>query len=244
MRFRLTCLAFIFSVTAVLGSPLRAEEAAASQATDDSPSTVKEQVAADAKTYDLRYQFTLGQVVRLLETYQAQMDVAYKQAKQSDTNSAKTWKHYTVTSVAEDGSGTLQLQIDKAHLKAKFGNTKEIVFRSDDPNFHPRKFRDMLAQIGKVTAQIEYSPHGKLLKVVDPSGKQKVAARNRSPKDHQGFMVPLPEEPVAVGAKWKDPFKQEVGLDGGLKRQIDLVRFYQLKSVEGNLANISFSTAS
>ncbi len=72
---------------------------------------------------------------------------------------------------------------------------------------------------------------------------EKVAAKNRPPEDHQGFMIPLPQEPVAVGEKWKDKFQTLVKTQQRLTQRIDMMRIYQLKSVEGDLAKIGFHTA-
>ncbi len=216
------------------------ENTDATAATDaDTPAAAEESV----QRYKLAYVFTTGQVVHLASEFQAQMSVRFKEAKQVDKNSSKLWKHYTVISVAPDGTGTLELQLDKAHQQVQFGDNPPEIFKSDDPKYHHRKFRDTLAKIGHPTAVIDYSPQGKLLQVVEPSGDKKIAPRKRPPQDHQGFLIPLPAEPVAVGDTWKDPFQQEVGIKGGLKRAIDMVRVYELESVEGDLAKISFKTS-
>ncbi|QDU45717.1 hypothetical protein Mal52_42120 [Symmachiella dynata] len=198
--------------------------------------------ADEAPRYELTYIFTPGQVVHLQSDYHAKMTVKFKQAKQIDKNKSKLWKHYTVVAVSEDGAGTLELQLDKAHQEAQFGEHPPEVFKSDDPKFHHRKFRDTLKKIGRPTALIDYSAQGKLLKVVDPAGTKKVAARKRPPQDHQGFLIPLPSKPVSVGETWKDPYQQSVGIKGGLSRIIDMLRVYELKSVDGDLATIEFKT--
>jgi len=216
------------------------DETTAPKETTEQEETAKQTV--EPPQYKLAYTFTPGQVVHLQSNYHAQMTVNFKEAKQIDKNKSKLWKHYTVVAVSEDGAGTLELQLDKAHQEAQFGNHPPEVFKSDDPKFHHRKFRDTLKKIGRPTALIDYSAQGKLLKVVDPAGGNKVAARKLPPQDHQGFLIPLPSEPVSVGETWKDPYQQSVRIKKGLFRTIDMLRVYKLKSVEGDLATIEFKT--
>ncbi|TWU07396.1 hypothetical protein CA54_58020 [Symmachiella macrocystis] len=268
----LVCRSFLILIACAIGtSPLSADkkpEVTAPPVADESSTTATDTAATTAETdpsassdagettasqetaeqadqshkYELTYIFTPGQVVHLQSNYHAQMTVNFKEAKQIDKNKSKLWKHYTVVAVSEDGSGTLELQLDKAHQEAQFGNHPPEVFKSDDPKFHHRKFRDTLKKIGRPTALIDYSAQGKLLKVVDPAGTNKVAVRKRPPQDHQGFLIPLPSEPVSVGETWKDPYQQSVGIKGGLSRIIDMLRVYELKSVDGDLATIEFKT--
>lgn len=228
IRFEIACAVLIVSLVAPL-STLQAEENSPAQ-------------GADSPKYKLAYKFTPGQEVWFVSTYRGKMDVRKEQVKQSDKITTKLWKHFTVTDVTEEGTSTLELKLDKAHMTAQFGDAEPTVFKSDDENFHPPKFRDTLSQIGKVTARVDYSRSGKLLKVVDSTGKQNVAPENAPPRDHQGFMVPLPETSVAIGEKWKDPFQHVVSLKRPLTRNIDMQRIYTLKSVQGNLAEISFNT--
>lgn len=265
----LVCRSLVILIAcAIWTSPLSADEkpeatapAVADEATTaaagTATSTVAEQSESEKTTaseetaeqsvqpprYELAYIFQQGQVVHLQSDYHAQMTVNFKEAKQVDKNKSKLWKHYTVVAVSEDGAGTLELQLDKAHQEAQFGEHPPEVFKSDDPKFHHRKFRDTLKKIGRPTALIDYSAQGKLLKVVDPAGENKVAVRKQPPQDHQGFLIPLPSEPVSVGETWKDPYQQSVGIKGGLSRIIDMLRVYELKSVDGDLATIEFKTA-
>jgi len=197
---------------------------------------------AEGKTYRLAYKFEKGQQVHLVSESQSKMTVNYKKAQQVDKQHSKLWKHYTVLAVDEDGTGTLELQLDKAHQEAQFGDTPVQVFKSDDPKFHHPKFKDTLKMLGKPSAHIEYSPQGKLLSVIDPSGAPQVASGKRPPEDHQGFLFPFPEEPVAIGAKWEDTYKQAVKTEEGLTRTVDMKRLYTLKSVEGENAIIEFQT--
>ena len=222
-------------------APVADETAAAAEDTAVVPDT--DEASAELPKYELSYRFTPGQVVHLWSESTAKMTVQVKEATQVDKNASTLWSHYTVVAVAEDGTGTLELQLDKAHQEAQFGDNPPEVFKSDDPEFHHRKFGDTLAMIGRPTALIDYSPHGKLLKVQEPGGAKKVAVRKRPPQDHQGFLIPLPSEPVSVGTIWKDPFQQVVTVSGGLAHTIDMLRVYELKSVEGDLATIGFKTA-
>ncbi len=195
------------------------------------------------QSYQLAYKFEPGQVVRFYSEFRAKMAIRFKEASEVDQNSTTLWKHYRVIDVAEDGSGTLELQLDKVHQTAQFADHPPTVFKSDDEDFHPPKFRDTLKQIGKPTARVDYSPQGKLLRVVAQTGEQKVAKGNQVPKDHQGFLIPLPKDPIAVGGTWKDKFQQVVKTQAGLNQIIEMMRVYELKSVQAGLARIEFRTA-
>ncbi len=86
----------------VLTAPLVAEEPSAEASKE-----------SDATTYQLAYKFVPGQVVQLFSDYQAQLAIHFKQAAENDKNSTQLWKQYEIIDVAEDGSGILELRLNK-----------------------------------------------------------------------------------------------------------------------------------
>ena len=232
-----------FSTVWTAGLTLIVGVVIAATAFGDEADSGKNPNAADATKYQLAYRFGQGQVVHSIVEQTSRMATKFRGKSETTESISKAWRHYTVLYVERDGAGLLELRIDKVHLTAKSGDGEPDVFKSDDKNFHPEAYKQILETIGKPTARVSYSPAGKLLNVVDAEGEAIVAPKNAPPRNHQGFLIPLPAEPVAVGESWLDKFEQTVSLEDGLTQNVKMLRTYRLKSVKKNRAEITFKTA-
>lgn len=235
-----------FSTVWTVGLPLTVGVVIAATSFGDETDSGKTPAdAANATKYQLAYRFGQGQVVHSIVEQTSRMATKFRGKSETTESISKAWRHYTVLYVEKDGAGLLELRIDKVHMTSKFGEGELDVFKSDDKNYHPegQAYKQILDTIGKPTARISYSPAGKLLQVVGADGKAFVAPKNGPPKNHQGFLIPLPAEPVAVGERWLDEFEQTVSLEDGLTQNVKMLRTYRLKSVEENRAEITFKTA-
>ena len=57
------------------------------------------------------------------------------------------------------------------------------------------------------------------------------------------FLMPLPENPVAVGDTWREMIPVNVRVTEEISRQINLLRTFRLESVENGIAMISFRSS-
>ncbi|MEZ6032583.1 MAG: DUF6263 family protein [Planctomycetaceae bacterium] len=57
------------------------------------------------------------------------------------------------------------------------------------------------------------------------------------------FLMPLPENPVAVGDTWRETLPVNVRVTAEISRQINILRTFRLESVENGIATISFRSS-
>ena len=193
-------------------------------------------------TYRLAYQFMPNQVVHYNVQHEMEIVIQQNGQKQTSQNKSQTRKHYQVVAVEPEGAADLELTLDRVHMTASVDDRQPEVFKSDDPAFHPAKYKSILNNIGKPQATIRFSPHGtplKVLPVTPVAGGQ--AAVNNAESSDESYLTQLPDQPVAVGETWKERFQLPVLADK-LTIKVDLQRVYRLEAVENNLARITFKT--
>ena len=86
--------------------------------------------------------------------------------------------------------------------------------------------------MGVPLTQVKMTPHGKVIKRVEKA----LQAGNRRDTP---IAIPLPEEPVKIGAVWNEPHDVTVQLPGGKSRKVSTRRRFQLKSVKTGVATIT-----
>ncbi|MGE5194224.1 MAG: hypothetical protein ACM3U2_17160 [Deltaproteobacteria bacterium] len=209
--------------------------------------------------YTLAYKFLPNQVWHYEVFNESEITTSVKDETETVRNSSRSKRHYTVKAVDEKtGEGDLELFIDWVHMVASFDNpsrpkTEPVEFQSDDPEKHPSQFEDVLATVGKPRATIRFSPSGKPVKVLEgalpppPTAARQVSQGPAAPPvtdaSSETYFLPLPEEPVAVGAAWKD--RVDVlcrDYDKNLVK-ITIQRNYKLAEVKGKRATIELRTA-
>ncbi len=197
----------------------------------------KQAAKATAEKYELNYQFKAGEFVH----YQVSDSSSYTTQKDAISETAKNqsiaWRQYRVVSVEKSGEAVLELMIDRVRLQTQFDDSPPIVFDSDDPKLQPESFKQILQTVGKPMSRIRVNRYGKLLKVHNYFGKQPEQA-----DPSLNFLVVFPQEPVAINETWKQNLEVEVLVTKTLKEKVKLLRIYQLKSVENDLATITLST--
>ena len=57
------------------------------------------------------------------------------------------------------------------------------------------------------------------------------------------FLMPLPEQPVAIGETWREIIPVSVRVTEEISRQINILRTFRLESVENGIATISFRSS-
>lgn len=191
----------------------------------------------------LRYQFRPGQTLHYIVEDTSQDSFTRGEVTSDVEYSTTTWKHFEVVSVDSDGSAVLELQLDRVVMKAQESGADPIAYDSDNEAPPPAQFVGIRKTIGQPMARVKVSPTGEasqmqwLLDGVPNPGLSSLSDLN--------LPTPLPEGPVAIGEKWKEPFEVEVTVDlvGGLKKTIKLQRQYRLDSVADGQATISLETA-
>ncbi len=211
-----------------------------------------------SEKYKLAYKFLPNQVMRYEVFNETEIRTTVKDETETVRNSSESKRHYTVKAVDENsGEGDLELSIDWVHMVASFENparakTEPIEFQSDDPEKHPKQFDDVQATVGKPRATIRFSPAGKVVKVLKgavpppPSAARQLAQGPAAPPgadaSPESYFVPLPEEPVAVGATWKDRVDVLLRDEKRNLQKITIQQNYRLTEVKEKRATIELRT--
>ena len=98
-------------------------------------------------------------------------------------------------------------------------------------------------------ARCRCATSGKLVKVISISktwlkanpGNSNLSLAKSLQK--QGFLVPLPDKPVAVGATWDESLETTTADEVGKRHRIMFRKVYTLRKVETGLATITWKTA-
>lgn len=224
-------------------SPLPASGAQkpASEPKPDSPAasgpkpTPGSQADPKSKTYLLRYQFHPGETIRWEVTHQATIRTTVSgitQTAESVSVSVKVWK---VRDVQPEGTATFEHLVERVQMWQKLTGRQEVRYNSETDKDPPPGFQTIAKSIGVPLAQVTLSPQGKVLRrqrhIVQPQDQ------NDSP-----MTLPLPEEPVAIGASWSDLFELDVPLENGAIRKVKTRQRFTLLDVQDGIATIEATT--
>lgn len=203
------------------------------------------QETAPTNKVTLRYRFTPGQIVRYEVTHEGEITTQVAEVAETTRNKSQSRKHFRVAGVSPEGAGDLELIIDWVRLEASFGDNPPTVFQSDDPEKQPRAYDAVLQAIGKPQAVLRLSPVGKVL---DLTRKQNTSTSTPTKPTAgaasapESYLVPLPEEALAVGESWKERFELEVVTQDKLPLKVAMQRSYKLASLDKHQATIDFRT--
>lgn len=195
--------------------------------------------------HQLAYKFTPGQFARYEVVQKMTVISTYPQAAETMTNESTTTKHFRV--VAADAEGTAQLEpiIDRVQMAIVFNGTERREYDSQVNSEPGPEFAAVAGNIGNALARVHMTTNGEMTKVTPlpgaPQAFVKMAAENDSKLN---FLIPLPKEPVGLGAVWRDRYQTFVVVgQGGLQQPVTMQRQFELTKIEGSLATIAFKTS-
>ncbi len=250
---------------AVVSGPARTTLAAEDQPAKTAATPPEAEVAAAPEPtatakYKLAFKFIPNQVVRYEVAQETEITTCINGDTEMARNSSKAKRHFTVIA-ADDVAGTadLELSIDWVRMVASFENpdrndSEPVEFQSDDPKKRPKQFRDILDRVGKPQATIRFNAAGKIVEVLKGMLPPPPAAANQLSKGRPGsplamdgspesYLLPLPDEPVAIGESWKERFDTLTRDSSKNPVKITIQRSYKLMDVKDGRAVIEFRTA-
>jgi len=204
--------------------------------------------AAPVEKYKLAFKFRPSQIVHQEISYESEMTTHKNQDTEIVRNSSKSRRHHRVLAVDEkSGVGDLEVTVDWVHMLASFDNgegtnIEPIEFQSDDPNKQPEKFRQILSKIGKHD-RLRFSPAGAPVKTSNGAPAKADPAAPVTDGSLEAYLIPLPEQPVAVGDAWLERFDVLTRDINKNPVKISLKRTYTLTQVKNGRAVIELRTA-
>lgn len=197
--------------------------------------------ADESQPVTLQYRFEPGQIVRyevgLSDTYRIQLGETVEEPFSRQTSR----KNYRVISVREDGSAELELMIEAIVMQIGKAGMIEHEYRSDQKEVSNAAFTGVSQMVGKPYLRLTMSPTGEVSNIrplLNP--EQTTEDVSQAALD---IMIRLPEQPLNVGATWREDFETSVSLgEGTLRKPIKMQRRFTLRSVENGLATVAMET--
>jgi len=185
-----------------------------------------------AKQYELRYKFKSGDVVRYDVIHRASIRSTIDdttQAAQSRTDSVKAWK---ITDVLPEGDIEFTNVVEKVHMVNQLPDKDPVEYNSERDKTPPPGFEDAAKAVGVPLSVMRITPRGKVV-------RRDSKIRNQNVEEDAPIVLRLPEEKVAVGDTWDEPFDVAVRLPAaGATKSIQTRRHHKLASVENGVATI------
>jgi hypothetical protein len=190
--------------------------------------------AADETKYTLRYKFQAGEDCVWKVEHKARVRTTVSGTTQTaDTTSisAKRWK---ISDVKPDGAFSLVHSVDYVDMRQQMSDRDEERYDSREGTKPGPGFGDVAKAVATPLTIATLDARGKVLKREE---------KQSQPNANKGQMtVELPEEPVAIGKSWNQPFDIDVTVKDGAMKRIKAQQHYVLEAVENGLATIRVET--
>ena len=148
------------------------------------------------------------------------------------TDSTKTW---TVIDVAEDGRATLEHSVDDVTMTSRTSDRGEIRWKSNGTDEPPPGYELVRHSLGVPLVRMVVATDGRVIDRRELRPCPPAATGDL-------VVVPLPEEPVLVGAEWTVPQEVVVEVPNGPRKAVRTRLRYRLDSVKDGIASIAVDT--
>ncbi len=186
----------------------------------------------------LRYRFHEGQVLRWNVHQKVTLKTSIQGNEDIVESTSRSTKLWTLTDLAEDGTATFEYQVENVAMRQSriVGDRAKVdEYDSQKDKEVPGAFITLDGSIGVPLAKITVTTRGETIKKALRQYRDSENTENR-------IVVPLPEEPVAVGDRWDDFVQVDIQREDGTVKKVKLRRRYTLESVQTGLARIKYET--
>lgn len=196
---------------------------------------VSQPLAAEEK-YKIRFRFEPGQQLKYHSLQAVTNTAATPRGTKEDVSKVDQTRIFTIGDVEPDGDADVSMQFEHVRMELQSNGGETITFDSSMKSAEvPKIFQATANKLKGAASKYQLLPSGT---PVSEDGVEQI------PKGGQAsFMLPLPKDDVAIGDSWKVDIEVKVRIAEGIKRQVNLLRTYRLKSVENGIATIGFSTS-
>jgi hypothetical protein len=194
-------------------------------------------IAASAtadETYSLKYKFSEGEKLR----WQVSEQVVVKTTMRGTTQVAKTSgtsiKVWQIGETSGEGNVTFRHLVESVNMKMWLTGRDEISYNSKTDAKPPEQYKSVAENVGRPLSEITMDAHGAIVGRKDLVDTPQIASRQ--------IALPLPAEPVKIGATWTRPLEIPASLRSGEKKTIQARHKFTLLAVEGDIAEIKLET--
>ena len=200
-------------------------------AEDDAGDSAKPQTK-----YVLRYQFTPGQIIYWNVAHKAKIRTTAggtTQTVETASDSVKVWR---IVNVNAKGEITFVHSVASVHMRHKSSGREETIMKFPLPKGKqpPPGYQSVASSVGVPLTRFVMDAQGNILRRVELRKKTQ-----QPTSGYEGPMtIPLPKDPVAVGAKWKNSHIVSAPRKDGTYKRVRLQQRFTLQSVRHDIAKI------
>lgn len=190
--------------------------------------------AEDATEYTLKYKCQPGDELRWRVVHVVTVETKIKgvaQTAKTRSVSSKLWK---VTGVDEQGQITFAHVIEDVDMWQSVTGREDVTYNSRTDKTPPAGYEHVAESLKGPLATVTITPGGMIANRQD--------ARPQFNPGIGELTIPLPNQPVKVGAKWRLPEELKVRLSDGRVQSVKTQQVYSLAEVSDNVAKILIET--
>ena len=183
----------------------------------------------------LRYVFRPGDDLASAVTHRALTETTMNgvtQSVETSTASTRTWK---VVAVDQAGQATLEQVVDEVTMTSRSSDQGEVRWASAGLADPPPGYEGVRQSLGVPLVRLRVAADGRILERRELRPCPAAATGDL-------VIVPLPEEPVAVGHEWTVPDEVVVEVPNGPRKAVRTRLRYRLQRLEDGIATIAVDT--
>jgi len=188
-----------------------------------------------AEPVRLAYQFRVGDQIDMRVSHRARTETTMNETTQAVETLTESLKRWTVVDVDATGRATLEHSVDDVTMVSRTSDRGEVRWASGSTDEPPPGYELVRHSLGVPLTRMVVDPEGRVL--------DRVELRPCPPSASGDLViVPLPEEPVEVGAEWTIPQEIVVEVPNGPRKAIRTRLRYRLDEVADGFATIRVDT--
>jgi hypothetical protein len=183
----------------------------------------------------LEYRFHVGDRIDMQVRHRAVTETTIGSTRQSTetaTDSRKTWQ---VMAVHDDGRATLEQSVNDVRMTSRTSDRGEISWSSSDTDPPPPGYETVRQSLGVPLTRLIVDRAGRIIERHD---LRPVPPANTGDL----VVVPLPDDPVAVGATWTVPDELVIEAPHAARKAVRTRLRYQVDAIDDGIATISVDT--
>lgn len=181
--------------------------------------------------YNLKYRFSMGEVLRYRVKHSADMRSTIEETSQQAESKSESIKAWKVTDVLPNGEIEFVHVVEVVRMSNRVPNRAASVFDSETDETPPPGFEQAARAIGVPLSVIRMTPAGEIVERVEKHPQPEAS-------DDMPITLELAEKPIAVGEQWDATYDVPVERKSGAKLQVRTRRVCTLKKVEAGIATI------
>jgi hypothetical protein len=184
--------------------------------------------------YDLKYKFTQGETLRSEVVHRAKVQTTIQGTSQTAETQSKSIKVWIVKFVDIKGNVTFEHRVENIDMWQKTTGRQEVRYNSETDKEVPPGYEPVAEAVGVTLSTVTMDPRGTIIKRKE-SRAQPLGVSTQ-------MTMPLPKQPVAIGASWSSPLEIDVQQKDGSLKKIQTRQKFTLQSVSDDVAAIRVDT--